>query len=488
MAGAKSGVVRAVSEGGVAGAHHPAGPFEFVVGPTTTDQLNTAHLPLIPIACFRVDDVRFAFGSSFVNSDPSDLDNPNDIRAELAHLVSLVKDHVGAPLSVFGHADPVGSDDYNKLLSGRRAMAIYALLVANGEPDTAVSMWNFISHEEHWGNRERDAMRTFTGLRSDIPDSLLFRSYQQKLCPPELTLTRTDFLAQGKDLGGRIHGGKGDFQGCGEFNPVMLVSKEKQAEFDRAQRQGDKDGIEKRNAANTPNRRVLILMFRKGSRVEPARWPCPRATEGVAGCVKRFWSDGETRRSTHLPNNVDRRFEDKKDTFACRFYQRISDGSPCERIVELVPLTIRLIDDQVINGKDEPFDGLSYKLEVGGLKFNGGAAAGLIQHRVPKGSTQGTLTLIHNTDEGDAKILWTLDLEIVDNLDDISKTAGAQARLNNLGLFAGDGITGQVDGATNRALQRFQTLYKVTDDEGNPDTSGILTERTAVKLKEIHGA
>src|SRR5262249_27218002 len=55
MAGAKSGVVRAVSEGGVAGAHHPAGPFEFVVGPTTTDQLNTAHLPLIPIACFRVD-------------------------------------------------------------------------------------------------------------------------------------------------------------------------------------------------------------------------------------------------------------------------------------------------------------------------------------------------------------------------------------------------------------------------------------------------
>jgi len=35
-----------------------------------------------------------------------------------------VKDHPACPLSVFGHADPVGSDDYNKALSGRRAMAV----------------------------------------------------------------------------------------------------------------------------------------------------------------------------------------------------------------------------------------------------------------------------------------------------------------------------------------------------------------------------
>jgi outer membrane protein OmpA-like peptidoglycan-associated protein len=283
-----------------------------------------------------VDDVRFAFDSSFVNADP-DPDNRNDIGVELRDLVDLREKHREAPLSVFGHADPVGSDDYNKLLSGRRAMAIYAVLVANGEPDRAVKLWDYVSRQEQWGKNQREAMHTFTGLPSGTPDSTLYCTYLQKLCPPELELKKKDFLGQGVD-----GGGKADFQGCGEFNPVLLFSKEKQAEFDRAQQQNDKAGIESRNAANARNRRVLVLMFRKGSRVDPSKWPCPRTTEGVAGCVKRFWSDGEKRRSTHLPNSVDRTFEDKKDTFACRFYQRISDSSPCDKIVRTV--RVRLFD------------------------------------------------------------------------------------------------------------------------------------------------
>ena len=79
----------------------------------------------------------------------------------------------------------------------------------------------------------------------------------------------------------------------------------------------------------------MVLIFRKDSQVLPAKWPCPKATEGKAGCIKRFWSDGETRRGTHLPG-VDRKFDDTKDTFACRFYQRISDTSPCHGTVPLV--------------------------------------------------------------------------------------------------------------------------------------------------------
>ena len=126
MADDQKGVIHAATDGGVSGEHAAAEPFQFLVGPTTTDQFNTARLRLIPIACWRVDDVRFAFDSSFVNAD-TDPDNPNDIRSELRHLLDLVHDHPGAPLSVFGYADPVGSNDYNKLLIGRRAMAIYAL-------------------------------------------------------------------------------------------------------------------------------------------------------------------------------------------------------------------------------------------------------------------------------------------------------------------------------------------------------------------------
>jgi hypothetical protein len=349
------GVILSASEAGVTGEHAAAEPFAFLVGPTTTDEFNTARLRLIPIACFRVDDIRFAFDSSFVvasaTSDPND---PTDNLAELRELARLVKAHPGSPLSVFGHADPVGNDDYNKLLSGRRAMAIYALLIVNGEPDSAVKLWQQVSATEAWGTNQRQTMQKFTGLPSGTADSTLFRSYMQKLCPPDLKLTKKDFLGQGAD-----GGGKGDFQGCGEFNPVLIFSQEKQTEFDQAKQQNDKNIIEERNAENAPNRRVMVLMFRKGSKVDPTRWPCPRAAEGMADCKKRFWSDGEKRRSTLLPAE-DRKFAATNDTFACRFYQRVSDGSPCEAIRET--LVVWLLDD---DGQRLPV-GTPYRLSVGG--------------------------------------------------------------------------------------------------------------------------
>jgi hypothetical protein len=113
------GVIHGASEGGVAGKHPPADPFQILVGPSTSGEFNTARLRLIPVACWRVDDIRFHFGSSFVTPE---------IETELRHLASLVHDHSGCPLAIFGHADPVGSDDYNKGLSGRRAAVIYGML------------------------------------------------------------------------------------------------------------------------------------------------------------------------------------------------------------------------------------------------------------------------------------------------------------------------------------------------------------------------
>ena len=44
-----------------------------------------------------------------------------------------MKSHPDAPVSIFGHADPVGNDDYNKKLSGRRAMAVYGILTRNAD-------------------------------------------------------------------------------------------------------------------------------------------------------------------------------------------------------------------------------------------------------------------------------------------------------------------------------------------------------------------
>jgi len=326
----------AVSEGGISGTHAFAGDPPMLVGPTTSREHNTLRVGIIPIACWRVEDVRFDFDSSVVRPE---------MQAELSHLTELVQRHPppsrtrpdpGSPLSVFGHADPTGNDDYNKQLSGRRATAIYALLTRR--TDLWERLFSSPLGNDRWGRPALETMLQFTGRPEPVAQverdpgarRALFLAYMDQLCGPDLSLERTDFLANGDDAGG-----KGDFQGCSEFNPVLIVSQQEQARFDRAQDKSE------RNAANASNRRVMVLIFRKGSRVRPDRWPCPRVSEGVAACRKRFWSDGEKRRSTRLSDKR-RQFQDKEDTFACRFYQRLLDGSPCERTIATV--RVRLFD------------------------------------------------------------------------------------------------------------------------------------------------
>ncbi len=338
MADNNEGTVHGASDGGVSGKHDEPQPPTVVVGPATSDQLNTIQLPPPVVACFRVDDIRFAFNSSFISSDPAE--PKNDIRAELKLLVDLLKDHQQSPLSVFGHADPVGPDDYNKQLSGRRATVVYALLISKSDPSTAVKLWQGVAQQESWGNDQRQNMRDFTGLPAGTSDTDLFKAYMQKLSPAELNLTKQDFIGQGADSGG-----KADYQGCSSFNPVLVFSTKKNNALES---QKDKTA---RNDANATNRRVLILLFLKGTKVDPTKWPCPRATEGITDCVKRFWAapkDGNTRRKTRLPDQ-DRKFDDKNDpqggTFACRFYTRmVTDQSPCEK--QLTIVKIRLFDPQ----------------------------------------------------------------------------------------------------------------------------------------------
>jgi len=454
----EQGVLHAASEGGVSGKHSSVPPFEFRVGAATSDQFNTARFRLIPIACWRVDDIRFAFDSSFVSADLSSDAAPDDIRAELRHLLVLLKAHPGCPLSVFGHADPVGSDDYNKLLSGRRAMAIYGLLIIGTEPDHAVKLWQQVSHIESWGTEQRETMQSVSGLPKGTPDAPLFRAYMEKLCPPELKLGKKDFLAQGADSGG-----KGDFQGCGEFNPVLIFSQEEQQKFEQAKRQNDKPGLAARNDANALNRRVMVLIFRKGSRVDSAKWPCPRATEGVTDCRKRFWSDGEKRRGTRLPVS-ERKFEDTQDTFACRFYDRIASKSPCEGL--FVPFVIRLV-----NIDYEPIAGMPYQLTVGDVQFKGVTSKeGLIVQKLPPDTTSGSLTC-----DG-----FTRELAIVP-MEAPATAAGAQPRLSNLALGTADAEPGVLDDNTQLALQRFQNRHDLP-------TLGQLDASTASKLKDRYGS
>jgi hypothetical protein len=331
--------------------HEPLSAF---VGPTTSGEFNTIADRLVPKGCFRLEDILFEFDSSFVKPE---------IAKEMPLLADLRDKHkqgdLMPPLSIFGHADPSGKDDYNKQLSGRRATAIYAMLVRD------VDLWEDLFTKpfggDDWGKKQsieimltalgrlpgpgegnesgetKDAVKAFQadkGLKVDgvagpKTRKALYRDYMDLLCGRRLELDKEeDFLGRHKDAGG-----KGDFQGCGEFNPIRMFSHEENERFKKA---ADKT---ERNAQNEPNRRVMILLFAPGRRVNPDFWPCPRVKEGVAACKKRFFADADKRRSFQEER---REFDKTKDTFACRFYQIISDDSPCERF--LTRFHIRLYD------------------------------------------------------------------------------------------------------------------------------------------------
>ncbi len=341
------GIVRRISEIGISASLPELKPLPVFVGPSVGDEFNTVRSFLIPSACFRREDNSFDFDSSFA----FDFD-----AGPLKELMAL---HPGSKLSIFGHSDPSGRDDFNKILAGRRAQSIFGLLTRD------VAVWEdlYRNHDtqgrDKWGVRTvqimlnqlkfltgradgtlddptRNQLKTFEVARRLPPAGFdgkqeiskatfkqLVTEFMDMVCTDDdarpFAVTRDDFLARGA---GRD--GKGDIQGCGEFNPVLVFAKAERNRLDQGTDHSE------RNSRNRPNRRVMILLFKAGSRIDPAKWPCPTVKEGVAGCKARFFSDGEKRRDNTA---TEREFAKTKDTFACRFYQRMLEASPCEAIV-----------------------------------------------------------------------------------------------------------------------------------------------------------
>ena len=292
---------------------------------------------LIPLGCWRVEDIRFAFDSSFVLPG---------VAAEIPLLAqSAGEAHDARPWRFAGLGDPGTASAFavrprgpgwerrlQQALSGRRAIAIYGLLTR----DTA--LWEkLFSHSfggDKWGDGSLETMLVTTDptlATERRPKGAAVASGQNRRRNARNALSGIHEQSCRKREAGekRLPGrgkdarSKADFQGCSEFNPLLLFSKEEDATFRKPASK------EQRDQENSPNRRCWRLLFRPGSRVDTAKWPCPRADEGAAGCFARFWSDGETRRGKRLPGQR-RKFEDSRDTFACRFYHRLTAGSPCE--------------------------------------------------------------------------------------------------------------------------------------------------------------
>ena len=105
-----------------------------------------------------------------------------------------------------------------------------------------MSLWQKVSGQENWGSQQQDMMRSI--VPDGTPSGSLIQEYLKAMCPSEIQLDpNVDFLARGADPDG-----KGDYQGCSEFNPRFLFSQEEQAQFDAIQ-PGDTDLIATRNAA-----------------------------------------------------------------------------------------------------------------------------------------------------------------------------------------------------------------------------------------------
>jgi hypothetical protein len=337
----------AITEGGTSATHAPIPSLQVAAASATESESNLIRAPIIPIACWRLGEVRFLFDSSFVVPEA---------RSEFQTLSRLLKDHTEKSppklpgeklrtptLSIFGHADPTGNDEYNKALSGRRAAAIYAVLTRRTEiwEDLFSNQGKFAQPAagDQWGDQAVTTMRTALNLSekgkpTSAERQALFLDYMNFLCIDEdgkpFSIDPVEgFLGQKADPLG-----KGDFQSCSEFNPILLFSRADEEKFEKQKDHTDRD------AANAPNRRVMVLLFRPGSRVTPSLWPCPRAKEPTSACRKRFFSDGEKRRAVQ---EKQREFKDKEDTFACRFYQRLVTGSPCER-GDKPPLIVALFD------------------------------------------------------------------------------------------------------------------------------------------------
>ncbi len=390
------------------------------VATTTGAEFNSFGLDIDPVACVRLADVMFEFDSSFVGPQVREL------LIGLPELRESRRNPISGKLplfSVFGHADPAGDDEYNKKLSGRRAKAIFGLLTRD------VAIWEALHNVPHsgdnWQTKNASArMREVLGATAPKAQRDLFKAYMTAVCP--FQLDKSDFL------GGGAPGGKAAFQGCGEFNPVLLLGKDELKSMSKSER----------DEAHKPNRRVVIYMF-PPIPLNPKLWPCPTVDEPASACRSRFFPDADQRRASGASR---REFVDAPDTFACRFYDRVAHKSPCEKPGHRLTTFLHL---RILDERGEPRPDLEYRLTVDGVAIGDGKKLktrpdGTLEHEILASAAKAVLEFEKTR----------IDLTLHDELESVDTVTGLQTRLNNLGYDLK--VDGKIGEKTHDALMAFQ--------------------------------
>ena len=161
----------------------------------------------------------------------------------------------------------------------------------------------------------------------------------------------------------------------------------------------------------------------------------------------------------------------------------------------LLMLRLRLQDSL-----GNPYVGKKYKLVVDGKSLQEGVTQdkdhGLLEQLLPADANEGTLTLFEKSPDQPC-CTFHLKLGCLAPLPPpseapwhdkplASQIAGAQARLNNLGLFPKPTADGKPDEQLHRAVQRFQMLHGLVDGKGVP--AGKLDEQTMDRLEGVHAS
>jgi peptidoglycan hydrolase-like protein with peptidoglycan-binding domain len=455
-----------------AAADHPVTELaEYLVAPSTADKTNAnvVRLALIPWACWKVEDICFDYDSAFVQPDA----------AQAFHeLDKLCKKHPQAPLTLFGHADPVGDDAYNKTLSERRAKAVYAILTRND------ALWEEIYQKEKLkfvqrtlkamghdpgpidgatGSQTEAAIRSYqnskgavaTGKDTKAMRSELFLDYMDILCGG-LKLAPSNFLGEGACA----------HQGCGEFNPVRMFSEEQNKYYEQ---QSDKT---ERNDENQVNRRVVAFLFKPRTRIATSQWPCKA---NIQSCEKRFWSDWKDRRKFQQEGREHRageklsgeaslekwQYRASEDTFACRFYDRLAHFSPCESPRR--SFRIRLLDPFARPIADAPYRLTS---DVGQREGIADGDGWLVARDVPADETV-TVEWAYKPAEGESPHYF-FKLEIFVDLHEANEEDAGQRRLSNLGYNLGP--------QPSDNIKAFQRAYNLKDTGLLKDIKDLLWE------------
>lgn len=388
-------------------------------------ECNRIRLTLDPVACWRMNQVQFPGGGTYLRPET---------KSAFTDLRLIVSRHPDSPLSIFGH-DAGAKDGNARLRAGLRAEVVYGLLTRNTE------LWERRFQEKDWDwsvlrmmlnkvslslgrhNTEVDLRSVESIRRVQYMSGLqptgsldretrveLYRLYMDFLADPDFEIPPTRFLGKGTAKGAR-----GAYQSCGSNNPVVVYSAKLHEEVKNLS-----SAEPLADSLYALNRRVSVILFRPGTEVNPASWRCPLISESDDGCRRRFWSDAQSRLA---PGDATRWHESGEKTFACRLYERLNAGSPCEMATLNRILRIFLQDEKGRPITDEP-----YSLQIDGEEVTDANsrtnAQGVISHSIELSAASAVLWVGTHR--------WQIRLR---EMNPHFEKYGSLSRLANLGVY-----------------------------------------------------